>query len=86
MAKALLIAGGILIGMLVISISIFLTNNFRDAAASSYRLQHLYQINEFNLYFTKYGPLITGADAFNILSRVDEINNGNQTQLIDEVK
>ncbi len=82
-----MIAGGILISMLVITISIFLTNSFRDAAEHSYRLQHLHQINAYNLYFTKYGNevLVTGIDAYNILSRVEEVNNGNQTILISEV-
>ena len=84
-AKAMLVAGGILVSMLVITVSIYLKNRFVEAAEDSYRLQHVYQINAFNLFFTKYGPIITGADAYNILSRVEEVNSGSFNNLIEVI-
>ena len=78
-AKALLIAGGILIGMLIISVSMYLLTSFRDFYYQNTTVLNSYQINAFNTDFTKYGPQngveISGADAYNIMSKVSEVNS-----------
>lgn len=73
-AKVLIIAGGILIAMLVISLSMYMLTMFRDAYSQSSQLHSTYEINAFNSYFNKYSGQIKGADAYNILSKVDEVN------------
>ncbi|MBR3280391.1 MAG: hypothetical protein IKI57_00910 [Clostridia bacterium] len=74
-AKVLIIAGSILIAMLVISISMYLLSSFRDYYDRNTELLYSYQINSFNSDFIKYGNTISGADAFNILSKVSEVNS-----------
>ncbi len=74
-AKALIIAGGILIGMLIISLTMYLYISFQDYYAKSMLMHTSYEIVAFNSNFTKYSNEISGADVFNILSRVYEVNN-----------
>ena len=74
-AKALLLAGGILIGILIISLSMYMYTQFQDVYSDNMRLKDSYEKTSFNSFFTKYGEDISGADAYNILSRVYESNN-----------
>ncbi len=82
-AKVLIIAGGILVGMLIITFSMYLYISFQDAYSVSMSIHDAVEINAFNTYFTKYGyhkdgssdTFITAADAYNILSRAYEVVN-----------
>jgi hypothetical protein len=81
-AKALLIAGGILIGVLIISIGMYLYTSFRSAYSDSMNLLDSYQIARFNSVLTQYGIYdgesaidVTGDQVWNILSYVDEAQN-----------
>ena len=91
-AKALVIAGGILIGMLIISLAMYLYVSFQDAYSASMNIHDTIEVNAFNTEFTKYGftsgdpntRSISGADAYNILSRAYEVNN-DEDALIDNI-
>ena len=91
-AKALIIAGGILIGMLIIALSMYMYRVFQDAYVDSMRLHTAYEINSFNSNFTKYGftsgdssdVYVMGSDAYNILSKVYDVNNS-ENSIIDEI-
>ncbi len=76
-SKALIVAGGVLIAVLVVSISVYLLNGYREFYYNSMNTLSSTRINAFNTDFNKYGNgvKISGADAFNILSRVSEINS-----------
>lgn len=52
--KALLIAGGILISMLVLTIGIYLFVSFRDAGSSYEQTMETTEIQKFNVNFTKF--------------------------------
>ena len=53
-SKALLIAGGILISMLVISIGVYLFANYRGLATSHEQTMQADEIREFNVNFEKF--------------------------------
>ena len=53
-SKALIFAGGILIGVLVISISIYLLNSYMQFYYENMLTLNSNQIIAFNSYFTKY--------------------------------
>ncbi len=53
-SKALLISGGILITMLVISIGVYLFANYRDLGESHERTMEASEIQEFNVNFLKF--------------------------------
>jgi len=81
-AKALLIAGGILIGVLIISIAMYMYTLFKGAYSDSMTLLKSYQIARFNSVLTQYGsydgsnPItLTGDQVWNILSYVEEAKN-----------
>ncbi len=81
-AKALIIAGGILVGMLIVTLSMYMYTNFQDAYNKSMLIHNSIEIDAFNSEFTKYGYVgddgathISGADAYNILSRAYEVSN-----------
>jgi len=74
-SKALIIAGGVLITLLVISIAMYFYTAFRDAYGKNMQIKLQYEINSFNSYFTKYDSKVSGIDAYNILSKVSDIND-----------
>jgi len=73
-AKALLIAGGILIGTLIVSFAMYLYNTFQDAYYENTRTIDANLKNAFNSKITMYGNdvVITGTQAWNILSYVED--------------
>ena len=73
-AKVLIMAGGVLIALLVISVSMYMYTAFRSASETSSKIHLQYEIDKFNSYFNVYPTLIRGSDAYNILSKIDEIN------------
>ena len=82
--RFLIMAGGILIAMLVIAISMFMLTSFRSAYDKNAELRLQYEKDLFNSNFNIYSQTIMGSDAYNILSKVDEINNDSNS-LIDRV-
>lgn len=53
-SKALLMAAGVLIGIMVLTLAVFLFANFGAASAEAHRQNEANQINQFNTQFTKY--------------------------------
>lgn len=53
-SKALLMAAGVLIGLMILSLAVFLFANFGAASAEAHRQNEANQINKFNSQFTKY--------------------------------
>lgn len=53
-SKALLISGGVLIGMLVISIGVYLFATYSDAGSSYEQTMQATEIQKFNTNFTKF--------------------------------
>ncbi len=76
-AKALLYAGGILVGVLIISLAMYLYTTYKEAALNNYELLESYRVDAFNNPLTKYGnsSSITGYDAWNILAYIEEAKN-----------
>lgn len=73
-SKAIIIAGGILIGVLIISISMYMLTAFREVYSQSMDEFEAQQIVAFNSFFTQYPSQIKGYDAYNIIGKVNEIN------------
>lgn len=84
-AKALIAAGGVLIAMLVITLSMYLVEMFRSGYEMNSQTLRARQVNEFNSHFTKYGNTITGVDVYNILGKVKEVNN-DYDAIIDHIQ
>lgn len=77
-SKAIIIAGGLLIGMLVISISMYMLTSFRDVYSDSMNQFEQQQIVAFNSFFTQYKSPIKGYDVYNIIGKINEINSDNE--------
>ena len=73
-SKALIMAGGLLIGLFVVSFSMYLLTAFRSFYSQNMQIHTAYEINAYNSYFTKYKATISGLDAYNILSRAEDVN------------
>jgi len=78
-SKAIVIAGGFLIGMLVISISMYVLTSFRSFYEQSMDQFEVQQIAAFNSFFTQYGSTIKGYDAYNIIGKINEVNADKET-------
>lgn len=76
-SKAIIIAGGFLVGVLVISVSMYMLTAFRSFYDSSMNEFEAQQIMEFNSFFTQYGNVIKGYDAYNIIGKAYDINQDN---------
>ena len=53
-SKALLMAAGVLIGILILSLAVYLFANFGAASAEAHRQNEANQVNQFNVQFTAY--------------------------------
>lgn len=53
-SKALLMAAGVLIGILIMSLTVYLFISFGSTSAEIHEKVHINQINNFNSQFTKY--------------------------------
>lgn len=73
-SKAIIIAGGVLIGMLVIAVSMYMLTSFRTFYEQSMEQFEMQQITSFNSFFTQYTSPIKGYDAYNIIGKINEIN------------
>ena len=73
-SKALIIAGGVLVAVLVISICMYMYSSFKTMYAENMVMHSLAQKEAFNMFFMQYPSKITGYEAYNIIGKVEEIN------------
>ena len=72
-SKALIMVGGVLITVMVISLTMYLFTNARGVANASERRLKTSQIEAFNRFFINYPAEITGLDAYNIIAKIRDI-------------
>ena len=72
--KAIIFAAGLLIGVLLISISMYMLTAYRGVYDQSMDEFERQQITSFNSFFTQYGPVIKGYDVYNIIGKINEVN------------
>lgn len=76
-SKAIIIAGGILVGTLIISLAMYMLTQYRDFYSGSMDILNTNRVNSFNIALTKYGPQDTavqiyGYDVWGIMSYVKQ--------------
>ncbi|MBQ9267762.1 MAG: hypothetical protein IJ217_05780 [Clostridia bacterium] len=74
-SKALIMAGGMLIAILIISLSVYMLTTARGVADASERRITASQIESFNRFFISYPDEITGLDVYNIIGKIEDIEN-----------
>lgn len=83
-SKAIIMAGGILIAVAIMSVAIYMFTNAQDLAKASDEILERSQIESFNRFYYAYAPTmekpytITGLDAYNIYNRVNNNNIGKE--------
>lgn len=81
-SKALLMAAGVLIGVLILSLAIYLFSNFGSTSAEVHRQKEIQDINEFNTQFTSYeGKECTIHDIITVTDLA--VNNNDNYSLTD---
>ena len=75
-SKAIIIAGGMLIAVLVISICMYMYASFKSMYAENMVMYDVSQKESFNLFFMQYPSKIMGYEAYNIIGKIDEVNAG----------
>lgn len=73
-SKALIIAGGLLVTILVISVCMYMYTSFKVGYAESMKIHTTQQIHSFNMFFIEYPSVVTGYEAYNIIGKVKEVN------------
>ena len=73
-SKAIIIAGGVLISLMVISISMYMIAAGRAVYEQSMDQFEADQVVAFNSYFLQFKPQIKGYDAYNIIGKIIDIN------------
>lgn len=74
-SKALIMVGGVLITVLVISLAMYMITSARGVAdASEKRLLDSQKV-AFNSFFEYYPNEIRGIDVYNIIGKIDDIND-----------
>lgn len=73
-SKAIIIAGGFFIGVLIVSISMYMLTTFREVYDESIAQFDAQQIMSFNSFFVNYPSKIKGYDAYNIIGKINEVN------------
>ena len=76
-SKALLIAGGMLIALLIIGALVLRFNQIGDYDKGLHSIEKISQIAEFNMDFERYidDQGITGADVISLINKVNDYNN-----------
>ncbi len=74
-SKAIIIAGGFLIGVIVISICMYMYTNYQVMYTDNMKMQAAQQAATFNSFFIEYDNQITGYEAYNIIGKINEINS-----------
>lgn len=84
-SKALIIAGGVLIAIAIISVTLYMFAQARDLADASNQILEQSQIEAFNRFYHAYAPSfnkdynITGLDAYNVYNKVVNNNLGKES-------
>ena len=75
-SKALIMAAGVLIGVLILSLAVYLFVSFGTSSAQVHKLNEENQLNEFNTQFTSYEGRedITIYDVITVKNLADENN------------
>lgn len=73
-SKALVIAGGILISTLVISICMYMYTSFKVAYSDSLVIHDALEIEAFNSFFTSFPETLDGWEAYNIVGKIADVN------------
>ena len=71
-SKALIIAGGVLIGIMVISVALYILATARGMARDSNEEMERTAAESFNRFYQSYDSQITGIDALNIYNKVQD--------------
>jgi hypothetical protein len=77
-SKAIVFAGSVLIAILIISLTMYFFNVYRDFNSSMDRVNQTQATQQFNRFFVDScpnGATIFGYDAYNIIQKALEINN-----------
>lgn len=74
-SKALIMIGGILITVMVISLCMYVLTSARGVANASETRLRVSQVEGFNRFFVNYPNEITGLDVYNIIGKIEDINN-----------
>lgn len=82
-SKALIMAGGVLLAIMIIGLSMYLLGSARSIAKISNDKVEASAIESFNRYYTTFGNRITGIDVLNIANKVEnDKNNGHDIEVI----
>lgn len=89
-AKALIMAGGILISIAIISVAVYFYTNMKGYASFNQDMLSVTQINSFNRFYTAYetpDQKIRAVDALNIVNRAveDEVEVDIRDEKINKV-
>lgn len=71
-AKAVIIAGGILIATMVVSVAMYIMMYAKDFAKASDSQARIVAIQSFNSFYDSFDEIITGLDLLNIYNKVQE--------------
>lgn len=83
-AKALLIAGGILIAIIILSMFVMMYNRMTSIQKAQEEQRELEQIAAFNAEFESYNKqLMYGADVITLYNKVQEHNSNNPSEEIE---
>lgn len=74
-SKAIIIAGGFFIAVLIISVCMYLYTSFSESYADNMLMHEMIEIEAFNLFFVSFPSKISGDAAYNIIGKIDEVNN-----------
>lgn len=74
-SKALLMAGGILIAIAIISVSLYIYSSAQGVAKTSDDMISASAVASFNRYYLSFGSKINPIDVLNICNRVDDDND-----------
>ncbi len=81
-SKALIIAGGVLIAIMVVSIALFLLASARGFADTQNEKAEASAIESFNRYYQSFDSSILGIDALNIYNKaINDIANGHDINI-----
>ena len=84
-SKALLIAGGILLAMLVFSLLLFARNNVSDYYASQEEFKDIKDVTKFNKQFTNYERTdVKGYELISLINSVIDYNDRKSTQELNQ--
>lgn len=73
-SKALMMAGGVLISLLVISLLVFFYNNLKDLQNIDQTVEETEQAIEFNKQYDVYARNIYGSDILSIANKIEDYN------------